>query len=88
MDYSDEEIYAMTAADADDRAAADLSAERRENTLAALYHAAMLGLPEEPELRHLCAECGIPFADLQAYTPPLLRPKQKEPTPTPDLFPF
>jgi hypothetical protein len=61
----------------DDRAAADLAAERQETTLAALYHAAMLGLPE-PELRVLCSETGIRWRDLQDYTPPILRLNEKE----------
>lgn len=75
--------------ESDDRAAADLSAERRERSLAALYDAAMLGLPND-ELRHLCNECGIAWAELEAYTPPLLRPKQKEDKPAldPQYDPF
>ena len=56
----------------DDRRNAELGAERRERTLSALYSAAMLGLAEE-DLRHLCSECGVTYADLQAYIPPILR---------------
>ena len=56
----------------DDRRNAELEAERRERTLSALYSAAMLGLPED-DLRHLCGECGVTYADLQAYIPPILR---------------
>jgi hypothetical protein len=56
----------------DDSAAAELGAERRERTLSALYSAAMLGLAEE-DLRHLCTEAGVTYADLQQYTPPILR---------------
>jgi hypothetical protein len=32
----------------------------------------MLGLPED-DLRHLCSEAGVTYADLQAYVPPILR---------------
>ena len=56
----------------DDRAASELDAERRERTLSALYSAAMLGLAED-DLRHLCTEAGVTSADLQQYTPPILR---------------
>lgn len=74
---------------ADDRAAADLSAERYQRSLAALYEAAMLGL-QEADLRHLCAECGVTYADLESYVPAILRlNKQKEDTTDNDMqLPF
>lgn len=50
-----------------------LQAERYERAISALYSAAMLGLPED-DLRTLCFETGIAYADLEAWTPPLLRP--------------
>ena len=56
----------------DDRRNAELDAERRERTLSALYSAAMLGLAEE-DLRHLCTEAGVTYADLERYTPSVLR---------------
>ena len=56
----------------DDRAAAELDAERRERTLSALYSAAMLGLAEE-DLRWLIDAAGLTYADLQQYTPPIIR---------------
>ena len=74
MFYCDEAVYDLR----DDAAAADLAGERRETTLRAIYHAAMLGL-EEAELRLLCAACGLAYADLDAYTPPILRRPQPQP---------
>ena len=52
--------------------AAMLAEERAELSLSALYHAAMLGLPED-ELRHLCCECGLSYRELEQYAPPILR---------------
>ena len=56
----------------DDRRNAELEAERRERTLSALYSAAMLGLAEE-DLRWLIDAAGLTYADLQQYTPPIIR---------------
>jgi hypothetical protein len=83
----DNERDAFYAPEQDDAAAAELAGERIERTLSALYHAAMLGL-EEAELRHLCNECGgITYADLQAYTPPILR-REQEPDEATMSLPF
>ncbi len=57
----------------DDRQWAELGAERREATLAALYSAAMRGLPDD-DLRHLCGECGVTYEDVTAWVQPVLRP--------------
>ncbi len=56
----------------DDRQWAELGAERREATLAALYSAAMRGLPSD-DLAHLCRECGVALADVEAWVQPVLR---------------
>ncbi len=63
--------------EADDRALHDLNMERYEKTLEALYHAQMRCLDDDL-LRHLCAECGVPYADLERYVPPILRVKSKK----------
>lgn len=55
----------------DDRAQAELAAERHQITIAALWHA-MMAVPEELFL-HLCFECGIDRKDVEAYKYPLLQ---------------
>ena len=49
-----------------------LEGERRERSLNALYHAAMLGLWDD-ELAHLVSECGLTVQELRDYRPPILR---------------
>jgi hypothetical protein len=56
----------------DGQAQAELGAERRETTLRCLYNGAMLGMPDE-DVRHLLRECGLTWADIELYTPPILR---------------
>ena len=72
----------------DDRAAAELEGERRERSLNALYHAAMLGLWDD-ELAHLVSECGLTMQELRDYRPPILR-VANQPTggDATDQFPF
>lgn len=63
-----------------------LMVERQERVTAAIYNAAMLGLPED-DVRVICAEVGITYADLKAYTPPVLRQHNlKEKPPAFDPF--
>ena len=57
---------------ADEQAAEQLASERLEALYCALYDAQMLGLPDK-QLRVLCAEAGVPYADLCAWTHPILR---------------
>ena len=52
----------------------DLAGERQERILNALYNAAMIGVPED-DLRVLCSECGLTYADLEHFTPHVLRPR-------------
>lgn len=69
----------------DQQALHQLMLERQERVTAAIYNAAMLGLPED-DVRVICAEVGITYADLQAYTPPVLRQHNvKENQPALDL---
>lgn len=58
---------------AEDRhAQAQLADEREQMTIAAIWHACMLGLPED-ECRLLCAETGVQWLDVTRYTQPALR---------------
>lgn len=67
----------MNERDQDDEALAEMGAERYEMSLEAIYHAAMRGLPDDL-VRHLLAECGINYAELERYVPMVLRmPKRK-----------
>ncbi len=51
--------------DRDDRALAELTAEREQLCIDALYEALMLGLPEE-QARILARECGIKWAMIES----------------------
>jgi len=83
MDNDRDMFYAP---EQDDAAAADLAGERRERTLLALYSVAMCGMVSEEDIRVLCAETGVTWADLERYTPPILRTtNQPENQPTLDL---
>lgn len=72
-EYDDEPENEMS----DKQALHQLMTERHERVTAALYNAAMLGLPPE-DLKILCAEVGITYPDLCRYTPPVLRASTKE----------
>ena len=54
--------------EADDRAQAELGAERYMDCVAAIYDAAMWGVPAEI-IATLCRECGVNPKDVQAYDP-------------------
>ena len=80
MDYANRLLHGMAAAQiaqpendmSDQQAAHQLNVERLERVTAAIYNAAMLGLPED-DVRVICAEVGITYDDLRRYTPPVLR---------------
>ena len=69
--------------DSDDRALSELGMERRDDVLSAVYSAAMLGLPEQ-DCRVLLREAGLSYADLEHYTPHVLRLQPRRDTPAPE----
>lgn len=54
----------------DDRALHDLTAERHATCVEALWHAQCI---PEPLFLHLCFECGVDRAEVEAYRDPVLQ---------------
>ncbi len=57
----------------DDRQWAELGAERREATLAALHSALMHGVGPE-DMAVLCSGCGVALREVESWVQPVLRP--------------